>query len=604
MSFTGYVYAGFSWMGKIILKIFKNLDNDIRSADLRIYPEVYASLCGFVFIIILIISIGLSSIISLSSFFKIYFIPPQYTFIISILLILVLPTLTLLIMILAPSIMKINRVSRVELEIPYFAAYISTMATGGISPYVCFERITKAPSYIFREIKKEAARFFIKVRALGKEPLTAIEESAKNFPNKTYRELMLGYAVTLRSGGDVVHYLYRQTEMAFKEMISIAKGVSERIGILLESYMAITVILALSLYTIFIVNNVLAQATLPTIGMTNFVFFAYIFLPVISGVFIYLADLMQSQYPISDNRPYYVYFLFSIPVTIILIILFAIPFMGDISSFPPFILKAISFSKEFIENLNNRLGLPKGFESGIGISLSLIIGIIPSVIAAEYCMREYRGIQSAITRFLRDLVEVRKTGLSPEKCIINLSERDYGRFSKHLIKIANQLGWGISLTKIYERFAEKVRNWLARITMFLLVESIQVGGGTPRTLEALASFAEMIELLDREKKRALKPLIIIPYIASIITTVVVLILIGFLNRIMGIANISVSVANLIRIYIPPVVLNAYITGLTAGKISTEKVYGGFLHALILTITVLISMLFEPFLSQTFNLGFQ
>jgi len=72
---------------------------------------------------------------------------------------------------------------------------------------------------------------------------------------------------------------------------------------------------------------------------------------------------------------------------------------------------------------------------------------------------------------------------------------------------------------------------------------------------------------------------------------------------MGIANISVGVANLIRIYVPPVVLNAYITGLTAGKISTEKVYGGFLHALILTITVLVSMIFEPFLSQTFNLGF-
>lgn len=603
MSFTGYIYAGFSWMGKIILKMFKNLDNDIRSADLRIYPEAYASLCGFVFIIMLIISIGLSSIISLSSFFKIHFIPPQYTFIISILLVLVLPTLTLLIMILIPFIMKVNRISRVELEIPYFAAYISTMATGGISPYVSFERIAKAPSYIFREVKKEAARFFIKVRALGKEPLTAIEESAKNFPSKTYRELMLGYAATLRSGGDVVHYLYRQTEMAFKEMVSVSREVSERIGILLESYMAITVILALSLYTIFIVNNVLAQVALPTIGMTNFVFFAYIFLPAISGVFIYLADLMQPQYPVSDNRPYYVYFLFSLPVTIILVILFAIPFMGTVLPFPPSILKAISFSKEFIEGLNNRLGLPEGFESGIGISLSLIIGIIPSVIATEYCMREYRGIQSGITRFLRDLVEVRKTGLSPEKCIINLSKRDYGRFSKHLIKIANQLGWGISLTKIYERFVEKVRNWLARITMFLLVESIQVGGGTPRTLEALASFAEMIELLDREKKRALKPLIIIPYISSIITTIVVLILIGFLNRIMGIANISVGVANLIRIYVPPVVLNAYITGLTAGKISTEKVYGGFLHALILTITVLVSMIFEPFLSQTFNLGF-
>ena len=597
MSFVGYVYASFWWIGKYFFKIFKNIESDIKAADMKMYPEAYASLIGLIFIISLILNFIFSASLIAAYLQGFIVVPtPHIVLAISIASIIGVPLLIAGIMAAIPSIVKFNRASRLSLESPYLAAYISTMATGGVSPYISFERLAKAPKYLFQEVRKEAIKFFINVKALGKDPLTAIEESAKNVPNRQYKELMLGYAATLKTGGDVVHYLHKQTEMMFKDRISEVRAIAERVGMLMEAYMAIIVVLALSIYSIFIVNQALAQAMLPLMSGAEFVLFAYVLMPLISALFIYLADMMQPKYPTSDNRPYYIYFTISLPITIILSVLFTIPYF--VTPTPP----PLQPYKNFISEVTHHLGLREGFEAGVGMALGMIIGLIPAWIATEYFMKEYKGIEFGITRFLRDLVEVRKTGLSPEKCIINLSTRDYGRFTKHLELIAKKIGWGRPLSSIYDDFAKKVKSWLARITMFLLTESIEVGGGTPETLESLANFAEMIELVEREKWRTLKPLILIPYIGSIITTLVVVVLIVFMNNIMSIAHMSVAVISLTRTFLPPIVLNSYITGLTAGKISTERVYGGFLHALLLVLTTLVAMMVAPLLAQYIQIG--
>jgi len=592
LSFIGFIYANFWWLGKIFFKLFKNLDSDIRAADIKIYPEAYASLMAFIFLITLILnSLFSASLATLYAMGILAFLPPLFLMLIPIASAIGLPLLVVFIMALIPSISKYNRSTRLSLESPYLAAYISTMATGGVSPYISFERLAKAPEYLFKEIKKEAIKFFINVKALGKDPLTAIEESAKNVPNRQYKELMLGYAATLKTGGDVVHYLNKQTEIMFKDRISEVRAIAERVGMLMEAYLAVTVVLALSIYTVFIINRVLAQAMLPVMSGAEFFLFAYVVMPLISALFIYVADMLQPKYPTSDYRPYYVYFAVSLPLTIILAFFFTAPYF--ITPVPSFLLPY----KNFIDSLVKSMGLAAGFETGVSLSLAMIIGLLPSWIVTEYYMAEYRGIEFGIARFLRDLVETRKTGLSPEKCIINLSEREYGRFSKHLKLIAKKLGWGRPLRSIYDDFAKKVKSWLARITMFLLVESIEVGGGTPETLESLANFAEMIELVEKEKKRMLKPLIIIPYVGAIVTTLVVIVLIVFLNHIMHIAGMSVAVISLTRTFLPPIVLNSYIMGLTAGKIATERVYGGFFHSILLVLTTLLTIWMSPIFSS-------
>lgn len=592
MSLTGYAYATFGWFGKALLKIFRGTAKDIRSADMKIYPEAYASLVALVFIISIIIDLFVGVSFYLFELFR-YLPEPIYNIFISIpyvplLSLMLFPLLVLLIGMNIPAILKANRIARLNIEVPYLAAYISVMSTGGISPYVSFERLAHASKQLFAELRKEAKKFYIMVRGMGIDPLTAIETSAKNVPSNQYKQLLLGYAATLKAGGDVVHYLQRQTEMIFKDRISQVRAIAERIGILLEGYMAITVVLALTIYSIFLINKALAMASVPMFGDVTFFLFGYLIMPILSGMFIYLADLMQPKYPSADNRPYYVYFGITLPLTLFLFVVFTLPFMLP----PP---ASFTFKRmfrpfvTFIEDICRNTGLPRGYESGVGLCFTFLISLTPAVIMEVYVSMIYKGIHTGITRFLRDLVEVRKTGLAPEKCIYNLSDRDYGRFSKYLREIARQIGWGIPLSRVYKDFERRVKSWLARISLFLLVESIEVGGGTPQTLESLASFAEMIELVEKEKSRMLKPLIFIPYLGSIIMVSIILILISFLNSIMAIARMAIPVELLTSRFLPPIILNSYFTGLTAGKISSERVSAGFKHAFLLVLVDLIAM---------------
>lgn len=593
-SLDAVAYAVFGWAGEALIKMFPWLKADIASADMKVYPAAYTSRCIFLAVVAagigVIFDAPLSLILSRLGFGLIQLVLVSA----SIPLLLFFSVLGLSLV--YPKLKVSNRTSRFDLEVPYLSVYITVMATGGISPYTSFERLAKAPKTLFQEVRKEALRFFMRVRAMGQDPLTAIEESAKSVPHEGYKQLMLGYAATLRSGGDVVHYLQRQTEVMLRERVSQVRITGERIGALLEAYMAVILLTSMTLYVLYVVNMALAQAGLGLEqGSMQFVLVSYIVLPLMSGIFIYLADVMQPKYPIYDQTPYMVYFGVGLPATVFLFVACTLPFIAP----PPLstILKE-TFKPlvSVIETLTRTLGLEKGYESGIGMILALSAGLLPGVASDTLSTLKFGGIQYGLTRFLRDLVEVRKTGLSPEKCIINLRQRDYGRFTPYLGDIAKQVGWGVSLSKIFERFSKGMKNWFALISMFLLVESIEVGGGTPQTLEALASYAETLEHVEKEKRASLRPLMLMPYIGALVTTVVVLILISFMGSMMRFAGAPISVEQLISTFLPPVVINSYLMGLAAGKLSSERVSAGFKHALLLMLANLLAMILAPQIS--------
>ncbi|RLE93557.1 MAG: hypothetical protein DRJ55_03560 [Thermoprotei archaeon] len=599
MALHASIYSLFPSLGDKLAGAWKELYEDIKASGIKVYPPAYAATGFFISLIVGVISLLFSSIFLLFT----SFLPEPILQIIRLslpwplhLLIPILAPLSLSFLVFVlymsyPKLKKISRGSNMEAEMPYLAAYIATMATGGVSPYISMERLANAPRILFNIVKEEAAKFYLRVKAMGYDPLTAIEESAKEVPNKGYRQLMLGYAATLRAGGDIVHYLQRQTEMMLRERVSQVKIIGERVGMLLEGYLAITLVTALTIYVMFTINYSMAQVGLGLGGSEFQLFlFGYILMPFISGLFIYLADLLQPKYPVYDKTPYYVFFGASLPLTLLLLFTMTMPFLApDIFGNMP------SPFKQIVKNLCSYLNLPSGFESGVGITLALMIGLIPAVLADFYSSLKNEGIQYGITRFLRDLVEVRKTGMSPEKCIMSLRSRDYGKFSKYLREMSNQVGWGVPLSKIFEDFAKKVKNWLALISMYLLVESIEVGGGTPEILESLANYAETLEQVEKEKRAALKPLLLIPYIGAIILVVVVLILIGFMNYIMSMAGGAIGPSLLVSTLTPPIVLDVYTMGLVAGKVGSERVSAGFKHSMFLMIITLVSMALTPHL---------
>jgi flagellar protein FlaJ len=196
------------------------------------------------------------------------------------------------------------------------------------------------------------------------------------------------------------------------------------------------------------------------------------------------------------------------------------------------------------------------------------------------------------------LTETRKTGLAPEACIQNLSGRDYGAFSLELKKMSSDIGWGVPVRKVIMDFVKKTKSWMSQIVMFLLLEAVDVGGGTISMIESLARFNNMTQEVEKEKRMSVRPYMIIPYFAAILMVATTLMTLIFTTRTLGMMGptaASSNLENLTTLFTVSVTVHVYIIGLVAGKISEESLASGFKHAALLVLIAVIASKIVPLL---------
>jgi flagellar protein FlaJ len=409
----------------------------------------------------------------------------------------------------------------------------------------------------------------------GVDPVTAMEQAAKAIELKDYKELLLGYASSVRTGGDTLHYLFNQTYGMFRMLTTKVKAKGESAAMLMEAYTIIGILGVLGLFLMFVVGM-----SLPTAGMSlsteQFFLFSFVVMPLLSFLFIFVGDSSQFNYPISNWKPYYVFFA-TLPFGALLATQIILPFFN-----PSFAISPLF--PQFMTWVAKAMNLSEGCEAAVGVTFTLIFIAFPSYIADRMTAGRDSNLLDGVSQFLRDLVETRKSGLSPEKSIEALSQREYKGFSRHLRNISTKLNWGYPLRQIYEEFAEKVKNWLALINIYLLIDTIEVGGGTEQSIESLAEFSESTKQLEAEKRAALMPLMIVPYIGAALLTGTTVMFLGFFTS----SNLGVSVPAMMlnKTLLTPLALHSFTLGLVTGKITSGRVSAGFKHAILLSLVSL------------------
>ncbi|MEM1945060.1 MAG: type II secretion system F family protein [Nitrososphaerota archaeon] len=567
-------YNSFGGLGSALLRLFRGLPMDLSRAGMHIHPEAYLS--GVLMGIFTTLVASIASTVLLLPFFGLI----SFTA-------LAAPAIIFLILLGYPRMKASSITSGLEAEVPYAAAYISVMAAGGISPYKSIQRLKNAEE-LLANLATEAKRVDIEVRAFGIDPVAAIENSAKRVPSKEYADLLLGYASTLRVGGDVVHYLHRRVEMIFRERLSKIKLVGERIAMLMEAYIAFSSITALTFYVIFIIARAFPNLEGGFATPATFVLFVWVLMPMVAVFFVYLVDVMQPKYPRTYWPPNKV-MKYSIILAAILYPILLLPKYLDI----PF-LNTIPLHG-LLDRIRIILGLQPGYSLSVSLSVLTLVVLAPTAFSEiRYGSLSERMVRG-MTSFLRDLVEIRKTGLSPERCIINLTHRSYGVFNRILTAVAVKLMLGIPYREIYLGLRRRVSGWITNVNLFLLVDVIDVGGGTPETLEALARFSEETQLIERERVSMMRPLILLPYISSLVILGTALVMIYFVRALMLQSGRYFAYNEFIDLFVPPIVFMNIFSGLVAGKVSSERVSGGFKHAFILTGVTLLAFVLSTYL---------
>ena len=459
---------------KFLSEVFEFKEH-LAKAGIKIYPETYISLM----LLIATLTIPVSVIMLVVLYF---------TRITLLILLVPLPFYIMIGFMIAPSTRASERAGALEREMPFAATYITVMSSGGIPPYMSFKRL--ADVELLPATRKEARGLIRDVEIFGVDPLSALENAAKYHPLDMFRDFVSGYASTVIIGGDVIHFLETKAQDIFKTGSMRVKAAAERLGMLLESFIIIMVLMSLCFYILFSVESIYSTGMDMGSGV---IMYTYVFTPLLSVVFLYLAHGMQPKTPISEYRPYKVYALSSAVAVLVLLLLTG--FFGMMQT-----------------PLQNIVDLP------IAVAIALIISAVPPAMVHQKIAGRKSSIEHGIANFLRDLTETRKTGLSPEKCIESLSERDYGAFSKELKKMSSDISWGIPVRNVVMDFVRKTRSWMSQIVMFLLLEAVDVGGGTISMIESLARFNNMTQEVEKEKKMSVRPYIMIPYFAAVSTT--------------------------------------------------------------------------------------
>ncbi|MEM1541259.1 MAG: type II secretion system F family protein [Ignisphaera sp.] len=566
--FTAFSLTFFESTGRKFARAFE-LEKAFNRAGLNVHPVKYgAETLSILFFSILFTVVGFLIIVLTTPLTVIQLI-------IGIVVAITIPLMVLMVRLLYPYMLITMRRVDVENELPFFMAYIATMVRGGYSLEKVIERISQLK--VFKAIRREAQRVMTRIKIFGEDPVTALEKVASNHPSSKFRDIMLGYTTTLRSGGDVLHYLEIRTRELFEARATEVRGILNRLMSFLEVYIIFGVIVSVVIFVFFVVSAAISAAqALRTpeqlegfsIDITTPSLYNFFVLPVM-GIAIALAiHINQPRNPVGFGETYTV-LLTWIPISIAIFVI-ALAVTGGMDIFM------------------GRLGTQQVKSAVYATSSALIALSVPPALKYRSLLKGHRGLVKATADLLRDISEVRKTGLSPEKCIILVSSRNYRSLTPVVERSAAALSIGFSLEEALRKALKGVKEWFTIASFRFLTDSIIVGGGSPEVIDTLARFTQVLSELEEETRRRMRSQIFLPYFGAILLSSIPIII---LYMLLSIANIPIAkLSPLLLVISLGSIVNSYMMGIIAGKASQTTIAAGFLHATILTTVSTIATL--------------
>lgn len=468
--------------------------------------------------------------------------------------------------------------SQINIELPFAALLFTLLAASGVTIYESWRKLCKID--LLPNFQKEAWEIVRQVEVLGYDPLTVMYRRAEKTRSKNYREFLLGYVSTVRSGGNIVSYLKSKLRSIFEVQSAAAIRSIERLGTLVEAY-AVMLIVTLCSYILFIVFATTAVfepmkvSGTPGVDTTTVCILIFFVTPLISILFMIIANAERKSNLIGVTQPYR---------AVIIPLIIAAALIAAVALFPP------------LESLKSFTIFPAV------VTASLLIISIPPALVYIRIAKVNNDAENSMPNFLRDVTEARKTGLSPEKSIIHATKRTgYGRFCETLNLIRSQMEWGVSLKKIFVNIKNKIQNWPVLVNFLILVETIKIGGGSAAALEILTDYGEKQKDVEVNKKSLLKPYVILAFIWSVLialTTTMVATTVWALTQISLPGSVAMPLAvmqNQINLFSTGIILQCWLSGFFVGKVNEGTFAAGFKYSAMLVITAYISLL----ISQNF-----
>lgn len=150
--------------------------------------------------------------------------------------------------------------------------------------------------------------------------------------------------------------------------------------------------------------------------------------------------------------------------------------------------------------------------------LSMIVFLSTFIVAVpQFLLRyeKYKGLkemESKFPSFLRDMVESVRSGMPFHQAIVTSSTIDYGKLSKEIKKMANQISWGIPFDKVINQAADRLKASKRLSTQLRTIrESYISGGDVVSALESMAETAIILDEAEKERRSVLGQYVVLMY---------------------------------------------------------------------------------------------
>ena len=156
---------------------------------------------------------------------------------------------------------------------------------------------------------------------------------------------------------------------------------------------------------------------------------------------------------------------------------------------------------------------------------AMTVSVTPFMIYSYYRAASVRAVEDQLPNFLRDLVETSRSGMTFNQAIAAVAKSDYSKLTPEVVKIHNQLTWGLSLDKALLNFAERMKeSMLIKRNMRIIIEAYRSGGDVIATMEAIATDATIIKEAEKERRSRLSQHVAVMYIIYFMFIAIVLVL--------------------------------------------------------------------------------
>lgn len=508
-----------------------------------------------------------------------------------------------------PQILARGRKNRIDLDLPYAISYMQALSTT-MPPYEIIRKVYEEQD-MFGEIAKEFGMIVRDVELFGDDLNTAMKNLQRITPSTSLRDFLNDLSIVFDSGGNITTYLGAKTEYYRDQAKQELDLVLKTIEIMAEVYVT-----AFVAGPIALIIMIVAQGMTNSAGMAWILPMMYVCIPAGAIVMVWILSLMLPPENLEVSRKETVEYDFG-------------------SGTPGDKAKALSEAdpenREFYRRIeankrrNYLLGLLRhpfrtyirsyyyGAFAGIlvagtvaGIWLSgwfdplvphdlsetvlclMVIGFMAPIALSYEGRRWYvQNIESHLPDFLRELSDMKDIGITLHEAIHRISGAKLGVLSSELSVASRDIKSGAYVNSALVKMEERIGLVSVKRAISLLVRASEITTNLRQIFIIAITDFEYYLRLKRERSNTTSIYVMIIYLSfGIYLYTAYQLNVPFLSAFRDL-NLNIETAgNLTEMFRIGIILATF-SGIMAGQFSSNSIFAGFKHSIVLLAATLV-----------------